>query len=63
MSGGQPLLKRPWAAVLTVICGSLFMPAAYALDAAPDPAKIITADPNSATNDLEPRRGDLGRGP
>jgi hypothetical protein len=39
MRSGQPLLNRPRAVLLTVICGSLFIPAAYAVDATPDSAK------------------------
>ncbi len=39
MRSGHPLVKRPRAVLLTVICGSLFIPTAYAADATPDSAQ------------------------
>ena len=54
MRSGQPLMSRPRAVLLSVVCGSLLIPAAYALDASSDQARITAADQSSAPDGLEP---------
>jgi hypothetical protein len=48
MRSVQPLLNRSCAVLLALICGSLLIPAAYALDATPEPAKTTAIDQNLA---------------